>query len=82
MFKTDVARFASDDPDPLISASFACPFCLRAPSAIALTDEEPFGSAALCHCDLCGSSWAVALNFGQSMRMGLAPPSDLELAAA
>jgi hypothetical protein len=82
MLNTDLARFAADDPDPLISASFACPYCLRSPAEVTLSIEETFGSAALCRCDECRSGWVVALNYGQSMRMALAPPLDLALAAA
>jgi hypothetical protein len=82
MLVTDLARFAADDPDPIIGASFACPFCLRAPAAVVLNVEEAFGSAALCRCDECSRGWAVTLNFGQALRMALAPPDDLELIAA
>jgi hypothetical protein len=79
---TDLARFAADDPDPLVHAAFACPYCLREPGEITLNLEEPFGSAALCRCFECRHGWAVSLNFGQALRLALAPPADLELTPA
>jgi hypothetical protein len=82
VINTDLARFAADDPDPLVNASFACPYCLHDPSEIALNLDEPFGSAALCRCQACRRGWAVTLNFGQALRLALAPPPDLELIAA
>ena len=82
MLTTDLARFASDDPDPLIHAAFACPFCLREPEEITVNLDEPFGAAALCRCYECRHGWAVTLNYGQAMRLALAPPEDLVLIAA
>jgi hypothetical protein len=78
---TDLARFAADDDDVLVNASFACPYCLRQPTDIALNLEEPFESAALCRCTHCRRGWAITLNFGQALRLALAPPADLELTA-
>jgi hypothetical protein len=78
----DLARFAADDPAPLIHASFACPYCLREPDEITLNLDEPFGSAALCRCRDCRHGWAVTLNFGQALRLALAPPEDLVLTPA
>jgi hypothetical protein len=79
---TDLARFAADDADVLVNASFACPYCLRQPTDIALNLEEPFESAALCRCAHCRRGWAITLNFGQALRLALAPPADLELTPA
>ena len=78
----DLARFAADDPDPLIHAAFACPYCLRDADEITLNLDEPFASAALCRCRDCRHDWEVTLNFGQALRLGLAPPEDLVLTAA
>ena len=82
MLLTDAARFHADDPEVLITASFACPYCLRAPTSVVANLEEPSSSAALCRCDPCMSNWVVALNLDQAMRLSLAPPGDMALSAA
>jgi hypothetical protein len=79
---TDTARFAVDDVDPLVVASFACPYCLDRPTAAIFNLEEPNGSAVLCRCEWCHASWVVAVNPGQALRLAIAPPSGLELEAA
>ena len=79
---TDNARFPVDAPDPVVNASFACPYCLRSP-ALALFDlDEPGGSAVRCRCEECHTSWVVAVNVGQAMRLAIAPPDGLALQAA
>ena len=82
MLLTDSARFAVDDLDPIVSASFACPYCLEAPSHAVFNLEEPNGSAVLCRCDDCHASWVVAVSTGQALRLAIAPPIGLELEAA
>jgi hypothetical protein len=79
---TDSARFAVDDLDPLVVASFACPYCLDRPSQTIFSLEEPSGSAVLCRCHDCRTSWVVAVSTGQAMRLAIAPPSELELIPA
>jgi hypothetical protein len=79
---TDSARFAVDDIDPLVVASFACPYCLEDPDTAVFSLEEPAGSAVLCHCDTCHANWMVAINPGQALRLAIAPPVGLELEAA
>jgi hypothetical protein len=79
---TDSARFAVDDADPLVVASFACPYCLDSPSETIFNLEEPSGSAVLCRCDVCHTSWVVAVSTGQALRLAIAPPSELDLQAA
>jgi hypothetical protein len=79
---TDTARFAVDDLDPLVLASFACPFCLEVPSETIFNLEEPTGSAVLCRCRECHTSWVVAVSTGQALRLAIAPPSELHLEAA
>jgi hypothetical protein len=79
---TDAARFHVDDSDPLVTASFACPYCLRTPPTALFNLEEPNGSAVLCRCDECHASWVVAVNVGQAMRLAIAPPIGLELEPA
>ena len=82
MILTDSARFAVDDVDPLVVASFVCPFCLEPPTRTVFSLEEPNGSAILCRCDDCHRSWVVAVNSGQALRLAIAPPIGLELEAA
>jgi hypothetical protein len=79
---TDSARFAVDDPDPLVMASFACPYCLQTPADALFNLDEPNGSALLCHCESCNTRWIVAVNAGQAMRLAIAPPVELVLDAA
>lgn len=79
MLHTDFARFAADDVEPLVSASFACPWCLSLPTEVVL-NLEPEGSMALCRCEECRRGWALALDSGQSLRVALAPPPGIELA--
>ena len=67
------ARFRPDDPDALVEASFACPWCLCRPGRATVLD--PSGAAAVeCRCDRCRSEWTVALSAEQSLRVALRPP--------
>lgn len=79
---TDSARFAVDDADPLVAATFACPYCLTLPASTVFSLEEPGGSAVLCRCDECHTSWVIAVNTGQALRLAIAPPIGLDLQAA
>jgi len=79
---TDSARFLVDDVDPLVTASFACPFCLAEPTDATFNLDEPNGSAVLCRCADCHAAWIVAINVGQAMRLAIAPPDGLTLSAA
>ena len=82
MILTDSARFAVDDPESLVVASFVCPYCLHTPADALFSLEEPNGSAVLCHCEACSTRWVVAVNPGQAMRLAIAPPVELELEPA
>lgn len=82
MILTDSARFLVDDLDPLVNASFACPYCLADPTRAVFNLDEPNGSAVLCRCDDCSAAWVVAINVGQAMRLAIAPPDGLALTAA
>jgi hypothetical protein len=80
MLLKDVARFGAHDDSALIAASFCCPYCLRAATAIALDEHDSYGTAeASCSCAECDSAWVVALNDEQWLRMVLAPPADSEI---
>lgn len=82
MIRTDTARFRADDCDPLVTASFACPYCLEVATSALFNLDEPNGSAVLCRCDTCHTSWVVVVNVGQAMRLAIAPPDGLALQAA
>jgi hypothetical protein len=57
----DDARFQPHDPAELVAATFACPVCLHAPSAVRIPDAygEP---VARCVCGPCEAGWAVSLS--------------------
>jgi hypothetical protein len=69
----EAARFRPNDPDPLVRASFACSLCLREPSA-ATVDHGPDGATVLCRCAGCETTWTVALDLEQELRLELRPP--------
>jgi hypothetical protein len=72
----DIARFQPDDPGPLVTASFACPFCLRGPAFVWLSDlDEDLGGT--CVCVGCSVEWEVAMSPAQMLRLTLAAPSEL-----
>ena len=78
---TDVARFSGYDEPELVGAAFSCPYCLREPTGLELHGSAADGtSEAVCRCEPCDATWAVALDALQLMRMVLAPPRQLEIA--
>jgi hypothetical protein len=74
----DVARFRAGDPDALVAASFACPWCLHRPAAVVVAGAE-HECAASCVCADCARGWRVALSVEQSLRMALAPPREFSI---
>jgi hypothetical protein len=67
----DTARFRADDPDVLVTASLACPVCLRGDGVrwdAALDGYDPFVE---CRCPSCDHSWRVYLAPQQALRLGL-----------
>ena len=67
----DTARFRADDPDPLVRASLACPFCLCGEEVdweAALDEYDPFVE---CRCSRCEQRWRVYLAPLQALRLGL-----------
>ena len=73
----DLARFAPADPEPIVAAAFACPYCLGAPTLGVLVED-----AVHCACGPCEAEWDVALDDDQALRMQLAPPGQLWLQRA
>ena len=74
----DVARFADDDPEAVVAASFACPVCLHAPCRVTLDDRAAV-AVARCTCETCGVPWTVALTAVQILRLSLDPPAAVRL---
>jgi hypothetical protein len=70
---TEMARFFPDDPDPLVQASFACPYCLHQPTE-ATIDQGPDGAVVDCRCAPCTHDYALALSAEQALRVLLREP--------
>jgi hypothetical protein len=70
---TALARFLPDDPDALVQASFACPYCLCQPSE-ATIEEARDGAAVHCTCEPCDHDFDVALTGEQTLRVLLREP--------
>ena len=70
----DVARFRADDDARLVAASFACPVCLGldAVARLVLMRDD---SEVECACATCATTWSVAVDPAQVMRLVLHPPS-------
>ncbi|MFZ0042040.1 MAG: hypothetical protein WAK93_12090 [Solirubrobacteraceae bacterium] len=68
---TDVARFAPDDPEVLVSASLACPLCLRGEDVEWETALEGYDPSVQCRCPSCQERWSVYLEPFQALRLGL-----------
>lgn len=80
MRTVDLARFAPADPEPLVAAAFACPYCLGAPTFGVLVTEPD--ALVHCACGPCEAEWDVALADDQALRMQLAPPGQVWLQRA
>lgn len=68
-----VATYRADDPDALVAASLACPWCLAGDVDYALHAEDPFDPSADCRCHDCGHGWRLFLAPDQALRLALAP---------
>lgn len=68
---TDVARFRPDDPDALVSASLACPLCLRSEELHFTAALEGYDPRVDCVCQSCLERWRVYLDPQQALRFGL-----------
>ena len=69
----DTARFRPTDPDMLVSASLACPVCLRRDTvqfSAALAGHDP---SVDCRCSGCQLDWRVYLAPDQALRLALMP---------
>jgi hypothetical protein len=67
----DTARFRSDDPDVLVSASLACPLCLRSDGVERGAALQGYDPSVECGCPRCGVRWRVYLQPHQALRFSL-----------
>lgn len=67
----DIARFRPDDPDELVTASLACPVCLRAEDIESDDSLEGYDPSVRCRCPSCQAQWRVYLEPQQALRLGL-----------
>jgi hypothetical protein len=67
----DVARFTPQDPDVLVAASLACPFCLHEDDVVWTAALEGYDPSVSCECPECDARWRVYLMPEQALRLGL-----------
>lgn len=67
----DTARFHATDPDPLVSASLACPICLHSEDIEWEASLDGYDPAVQCRCAQCDQRWQVYLAPQQALRFGL-----------
>ncbi len=67
----DTARFRPTDPDALVSASLACPVCLRCEGVEWHDSLEGYDPSVQCVCPSCQTRWRVYLAPEQALRLGL-----------
>jgi hypothetical protein len=75
----DRARFAIDDDDALVEATFACPLCLHIAGEVLLDDDGGPLPSARCLCERCGILWTLDLDAPQVLRLSLDAPAGLWL---
>jgi hypothetical protein len=71
MLPADTARFRIDDPDPLVTASFACPLCLHDRPVRWVLHEDGYDPSVECRCTRCNQVWRVYVTPHQQLRLGL-----------
>jgi hypothetical protein len=67
----DTARFRTDDPDVLVSASLACPVCLRSDAVERRLALDGYDPSVECGCPRCDVRWRVYLQPLQALRFSL-----------
>jgi hypothetical protein len=67
----DTARFRADDPDELVTASLACPICLRSEAVQWEAALDGYDPSVECSCPRCEQRWRVYLGPQQALRFGL-----------
>ena len=74
---TDVARFRPEDPDELVAASLACPFCLGGEDIRWEGRLGGYDPSVRCQCPGCEQQWQVFLAPEQALRLGLMDPAHI-----
>ena len=67
----DRARFGPDDPDEIVLAALACPYCLSTTAlewGFVRSGDRPVVG---CFCADCQTDWYVFLTSEQALRLGL-----------
>jgi hypothetical protein len=67
----DVARFRPEDPDVLVRAALACPFCLDVEDVEFEDSLEGYDPSVQCRCPSCQTQWRVYLAPDQALRLAL-----------
>ncbi|TMM03375.1 MAG: hypothetical protein E6G05_08075 [Actinobacteria bacterium] len=70
----DTARFRTNDPDVLVSASLACPVCLRGDGVERHPALDGYDPSVECGCPRCDVRWRVYLQPLQALRFSLMDP--------
>jgi hypothetical protein len=74
---TDTARFRTNDPDSLVTASLACPLCLRSEQVEwSAAFDDGYDSSVECSCPECSTRWRVYLQPLQALRFSLLDARD------
>jgi hypothetical protein len=72
----DTARFRANDPDALVTASLACPICLRSDEVEWEAALDGYDPSVECSCPRCEQRWRVYLAPQQALRFGLMDARD------
>ena len=67
----DIARFAPNDPDALVTASLACPICLCGEDVRCHAVLRGYDPSVQCRCPSCDARWRVYLTPDQALRLAL-----------
>ena len=71
--QVELATFRVDDPDVLVRAALACPYCLSSDGRFVLR-ESPDEWSLRCSCRSCGHQRRVEITDEQALRIAIAPP--------
>lgn len=71
--RMELATFKLDDPDVLVRAALACPYCLSSDQRFVLR-EAPDEFSLRCSCRSCGHQRRVEITDEQALRLAIAPP--------
>jgi hypothetical protein len=67
----DFIRFEQDDPDEVVRASLACPFCLVGNEVESEFRSGGYDPCIECVCPSCPQNWRVFMTPHQALRLGL-----------